>query len=54
VLFWGILGALLMRGAMIVADAYLIQQFHWVSYLFGAFIVFSGIRRRCTRSTTWI
>ena len=44
VLFWGILGALVMRGVMIVAGAYLIQQFHWVMYLFGAFLVFTGIR----------
>jgi tellurite resistance protein TerC len=44
VLFWGILGALLMRGAMIVAGAYLIQHFHWVTYLFGAFLAFTGIR----------
>jgi tellurite resistance protein TerC len=44
VLFWGILGALVMRGVMIAAGAYLIQQFHWVIYLFGAFLVFTGIR----------
>jgi tellurite resistance protein TerC len=44
VLFWGILGALLMRGAMIAAGAYLIQQFHWVMYVFGAFLVITGIR----------
>jgi tellurite resistance protein TerC len=44
VLFWGILGALLMRGAMIAAGAYLIQQFHWIVYLFGAFLVFTGVR----------
>jgi tellurite resistance protein TerC len=44
VLFWGILGALLMRGGMIAAGAYLIQQFHWVIYLFGAFLVFTGLR----------
>ena len=44
VLFWGILGALLMRGAMIAAGAFLIQQFHWVIYVFGAFLVFTGIR----------
>jgi tellurite resistance protein TerC len=44
VLFWGILGALLMRGAMIGAGAYLLQQFHWVIYIFGAFLVFTGIR----------
>jgi tellurite resistance protein TerC len=35
VLFWGILGALVMRGVMIVAGAYLIQQFHWVMYVFA-------------------
>jgi tellurite resistance protein TerC len=44
VLFWGILGALIMRGAMIGAGAYLIQHFHWVIYVFGAFLVFTGIR----------
>ena len=44
VLFWGILGALVMRGAMIGAGAYLIHQFHWVIYIFGAFLVFTGIR----------
>jgi tellurite resistance protein TerC len=44
VLFWGILGALVMRGAMIAAGAYLIQHFHWVMYVFGAFLVFTGIR----------
>jgi tellurite resistance protein TerC len=44
VLFWGILGALLMRGAMIGAGAYLIHQFHWVIYIFGAFLVVTGIR----------
>ncbi len=44
VLFWGILGALVMRGAMIGAGAYLIHQFHWIIYVFGAFLVFTGIR----------
>ena len=44
VLFWGILGALLMRGAMIATGAYLIQQFHWIIYVFGAFLVFTGVR----------
>jgi tellurite resistance protein TerC len=44
ILFWGILGALLMRGAMIAGGAYLIQQFHWIIYLFGAFLVFTGVR----------
>lgn len=44
VLFWGVLGALVMRGAMIGAGAVLIEQFHWIVYLFGAFLVVSGIR----------
>ena len=41
ILFWGIIGALLMRGAMIVAGAALINQFHWIIYVFGAFLVFT-------------
>jgi tellurite resistance protein TerC len=44
VLFWGVLGALAMRGAMIGAGALLIERFHWVIYIFGAFLVFTGIR----------
>ncbi len=44
VLFWGILGALVMRGAMIGAGAILIERFHWILYVFGAFLVFTGIR----------
>jgi tellurite resistance protein TerC len=44
VLFWGILGALLMRGAMIGAGAVLIARFHWLVYVFGAFLVFTGAR----------
>ena len=44
VLFWGIIGALLMRGAMIGAGAYLIKQFHWIIYIFGGFLVITGLR----------
>ena len=44
VLFWGILGALLMRGALIAVGAALLEQFHWIIYLFGAFLIFTGIR----------
>jgi len=40
---WGILGALLMRGAMIAAGASLIERFSWVLYVFGAFLVFAGL-----------
>ena len=44
VLFWGIIGALLLRGLMIGTGALLIAQFHAVIYLFGAFLVFTGVR----------
>ncbi|MBC8077156.1 MAG: TerC family protein [Chloroflexales bacterium] len=44
VLFWGIIGALLMRGVMIGLGAALIKEFHWIIYIFGAFLVFTGIR----------
>src|SRR4051812_37562497 len=44
VLFWGILGALLMRGLLIGVGAFLIEQFHWVIYIFGAFLIFTAIR----------
>ena len=44
VLFWGILGALIMRGVMIALGAALIERFQWMLYLFGAFLVFTGIK----------
>ncbi len=44
VLFWGILGALVMRGVMIGAGVALISLLHWVLYLFGALLLFSGIK----------
>ena len=44
VLFWGILAALLMRGAMIGAGVYLIERFAWISYVFGALLVVTAIR----------
>ena len=44
VLFWGIIGALLMRAAMIFAGAALIKEFHWIIWIFGAFLIFTGIR----------
>jgi len=43
ILFWGIIGALLMRGAMIGAGVALLQRFEWVIYLFGAYILYAGI-----------
>ena len=42
VLFWGILGALIMRAIFILAGVALISKFHWVIYIFGAFLVFTG------------
>ena len=44
VLIWGILGALLMRGLMIGAGAALISRFMWSLYLFGAFLIFTGVK----------
>jgi tellurite resistance protein TerC len=44
VLFWGILGALVLRGAFIFAGVGLIRHFHWVLYVFGALLIISGIR----------
>ena len=44
VLFWGILGALIMRGVMIGIGAALVLHFHWVLYVFGAFLVVSGVK----------
>jgi tellurite resistance protein TerC len=44
VLFWGILGALVMRGAMIAVGAVLIREFDSVLYVFGVFLVFTGIK----------
>ena len=43
-LFWGILGALVMRGAMIAVGVALIRQFDWVLYVFGGFLVFAGAK----------
>ncbi len=50
VLFWGIIGALVMRGTMIALGAQLIKEFHWILYVFGAFLVFTGIRMLVARS----
>ena len=44
VLFWGILGALVMRALFIWLGAALLQQFHWVMYVFGSFLVLTGIK----------
>ena len=44
VLFWGIIGAVLMRGAFILVGVGVIHRFHWVLYLFGAFLVYTGAK----------
>jgi tellurite resistance protein TerC len=44
VLFWGILGALIMRGLMVGIGAKLIADFHWILYVFGAFLIFTAIK----------
>ncbi|MFI3271280.1 MAG: TerC family protein [Pseudomonadota bacterium] len=44
VLFWGILGALVMRAALIFAGAALLTAFHWVIYIFGGFLIITGIK----------
>jgi tellurite resistance protein TerC len=44
VLFWGILGALLMRGIFIVAGVGLISRFSWITYLFGILLIYSGLK----------
>jgi tellurite resistance protein TerC len=49
VLFWGIVGAVTMRGVIIVAGVALIERFHWMLYVFGAFLILSGLRM----ATAW-
>ena len=44
VLFWGILGALILRGMMIAAGARMIQEFSWIIYVFGGFLILTGIK----------
>jgi tellurite resistance protein TerC len=51
VLFWGIIGAVLMRGLMIGVGAALIQNFHWVLYLLGVFLVVTGIKMAFGKET---
>lgn len=44
VLFWGVLGALVMRGILIGVGSVLLSEFHWIIYVFGAVLIFSGVR----------
>jgi tellurite resistance protein TerC len=43
-LFWGIIGALIMRGIFILAGVALVRRFHWILYLFGAFLIYTGFK----------
>jgi len=52
VLFWGIIGALVLRGVMIVAGSVLVTRFAWTLYLFGAFLVVTGIRMALQKDET--
>jgi tellurite resistance protein TerC len=47
VLFWGIIGAVLMRGVFILVGIGVIARFHWVLYLFGVFLVYTGVKLSC-------
>lgn len=51
VLFWGILGALVMRGIFIYAGVALIHRFHWIIYVFGAFLVYTGLKLAFQKET---
>lgn len=44
ILFWGILGAVIFRAIFIFVGAFLIHKFHWILYIFGVFLIYSGIR----------
>lgn len=44
ILFWGVLGAIVFRAIFIFLGAYLVAQFHWILYIFGAFLVYSGVK----------
>jgi len=50
VLFWGILGALVMRGTMIGLGAQLVSRYHWVLYVFGVFLVYTALKMLWARS----
>jgi len=48
VLFWGVLGALVMRAALILAGSAILTAFHWVIYVFGAFLIVTGVKMLMT------
>jgi tellurite resistance protein TerC len=52
ILFWGILGALVLRAIFILVGVALLQQFHFITYLLGAFLIFTGIKMATTKQDT--
>jgi tellurite resistance protein TerC len=52
ILFWGIMGALIMRGIFIFAGVALIDRFHWIVLIFGGFLIFTGIRMLFQKDTS--
>lgn len=51
VLFWGIIGAVLMRAAFILVGVGVIDRFHWVLYIFGAFLIYTGVKMALPNQT---
>lgn len=51
ILFWGIVGAMVLRAIFIIAGVALINKFHWVIYIFGGFLIFTGIRMALDKGT---
>ncbi len=51
ILFWGIVGAMVLRAIFIITGVALINKFHWIIYLFGAFLIFTGIRMAMDQET---
>jgi tellurite resistance protein TerC len=49
VLFWGIVGAFIMRAVLIIAGTALVKEFHWLIYLFGAFLVFTAVKMQLSK-----
>ncbi len=52
ILFWGIIGALVMRAGLIGVGAFILREFSWAIYVFGAFLVYTGIRMALEKETT--
>lgn len=52
VLFWGIVGALVLRGAMILGGVWLVRQFEWILYVFGVYLVYAGARIAFAKHST--